>query len=153
MIRSVLGVGTHPEECSWKERSGLAGWLKLLSGMMTMMLYPDVKVIVWAISEKGEKCHKQTLRENKQGKIFAKKQMQLAEEKRDRDDILSFRRKFDLICNVKLLFQPPSFSLRSKFWKQEFHTNFEESPSWQLASQRNIWRGVQFQWINKTSHV
>ena len=52
---------------------GLAGWLKLLSGMMTMMLYPDVKVVVWAISEKGEKCHKQTLRENKQGKIFAKK--------------------------------------------------------------------------------
>ena len=37
--------------------------------------------------------------------------MQLAEEKRDRDDILSFRRKFDLICNAKLLFQPPSLSL------------------------------------------
>ena len=33
---------------------------------------PNVKVIVWAISEKGQKCHKQTLRENKQGKIFAK---------------------------------------------------------------------------------
>ena len=72
MIRSVLGVGTDPEECSWKEWSGLAGWLKLLSGMMTMMLYPDVKVVVWAISEKGQKCHNQTLRENKQGKIFAK---------------------------------------------------------------------------------
>ena len=37
--------------------------------------------------------------------------MQLAEKERDRDDILSFRRKFDLICNVKPLFQPPSLSL------------------------------------------
>ena len=72
---------------------------------------PNVKVIVWAISEKGQKCHKQTLRENKQGKIFAKKQMQLAEEKRDRDDILSFRWKFDLICNGKLFFSTAPFTL------------------------------------------
>ena len=68
----------------------------------------------------------------------------------DRADILSFRWKFDLICNVKLFFPPPSLSDQNS--KKEFPTNLEESPSWQLASHRNV-KGVQFQCINKTKRV
>ena len=151
MIRSVLGVGADPEECSWKEWSGLAGWLKLLSGMMTMMLYPDVKVIAWEISEKGQKCHKQTLRENKQGKIFAK------------ENATGREGETEMIFSVfggsliSFVMWNPSFNLPLSLSDQNSENkNFTQILRKIPVGNRHlneIWREVQFQWTNKTRHV
>ena len=76
-----------------------------------------------------------------------------------RDDILSFRWKFDLICNVKLFFllPPPPLSLSDQNSKKNFtqiwmkiQVTVDGGGYWHLTK---MWSGVQFQWINKTSRV
>ena len=89
---------------------------------MTMIFYPDMKVIVWAISEKRAKVSQPNIESWRKQTWKDLQKCRWQRRERDRDDILSFRWKFDFICNVKLFFQPPSpLCLRSKFWKRISH--------------------------------